>query len=297
MISRRRFVEVLAASALGASRQRALAASYLEFLAIGDWGIAGSPLLQPIARQMSITAKEINSAFVVTTGDNFYPAGVTGTDDPLWQKVFGDVFTSNELRRPWYPVLGNHDWRGNVEAQIAYSGVDTRWRMPARYYVHSQILTGSVSADFFHIDTSPIIKPALLKGAEDSQLQWLDQVLSASTAMWKIVVGHHPVYSGGEHGNTPELIEKLLPLLKAHGVQVYMNGHDHDLQHIVLDGINYITCGAGAQPHVAGQVDGTAYHADKPGFAAVSISPSHFRYRFVGIEGEVLYEAAVPRST
>ena len=39
------------------------------------------------------------------------------------------------------------------------------------------------------------------------QLEWIEQTLAASTADWLFVVGHFPVYSGGSHGNTPELQE------------------------------------------------------------------------------------------
>ena len=39
------------------------------------------------------------------------------------------------------------------------------------------------------------------------QLEWLTTTLAASTADWLFVVGHFPVYSGGHHGNTPELVE------------------------------------------------------------------------------------------
>ena len=53
--------------------------------------------------------------------------------------------------------------------------------------------------------------------------------LAASQARWKIVIGHHPIYSGGEHGDTAELIENILPLLHEHKVQAWFNGHDQDV--------------------------------------------------------------------
>lgn len=45
-------------------------------------------------------------------------------------------------------------------------------------------------------------------------LQDLEEALTASNATWKVVVGHHPISSGCEHGNTTELREYLLPVLK-----------------------------------------------------------------------------------
>jgi hypothetical protein len=35
---------------------------------------------------------------------------------------------------------------------------------------------------------------------------------------------------GGEHSDSAELIDNVLPLLLKHKVQVWLNGHDHDLQ-------------------------------------------------------------------
>lgn len=53
--------------------------------------------------------------------------------------------------------------------------------------------------------------------------------LQASSATWRIVVGHHPVFSTGEHGSTPELVEHILPLLKV-GAAVTKQGEDKLLE-------------------------------------------------------------------
>lgn len=42
----------------------------------------------------------------------------------------------------------------------------------------------------------------------------LKQALNKSSAKWKIVVGHHAIRSAGHHGDTPELISLLSPMLK-----------------------------------------------------------------------------------
>ena len=39
-------------------------------------------------------------------------------------------------------------------------------------------------------------------------------MLQASDARWKVVVGHHPVFSTGEHGSTSELMKHILPVLE-----------------------------------------------------------------------------------
>eukprot|EP00463_Aulacantha_scolymantha_P002274 TRINITY_DN295_c0_g1_i1.p1 TRINITY_DN295_c0_g1~~TRINITY_DN295_c0_g1_i1.p1 ORF type:complete len:162 (-),score=29.94 TRINITY_DN295_c0_g1_i1:447-932(-) len=86
---------------------------------------------------------------------------------------------------------------------------------------------------------------------DQPQLDWIKTTLNNSTADWKIVIGHFPVYSctTGEHGDTPKLIKDLLPILKAGGADLYFNGHDHILQHIFRDGIHFFGSGAGARRH------------------------------------------------
>ncbi len=54
-----------------------------------------------------------------------------------------------------------------------------------------------------------------------SELKELEANLALSTAPWKIVIGHHPVFSSGSgHGGSPELITNLKPILQQYGAQV-----------------------------------------------------------------------------
>lgn len=46
------------------------------------------------------------------------------------------------------------------------------------------------------------------------------------------MIGHHAIRSIGHHGDTEELTQQILPILEANEVDVYLNGHDHCLQHI-----------------------------------------------------------------
>lgn len=60
----------------------------------------------------------------------------------------------------------------------------------------------------------------------------MDLALKQSHAKWKIVVGHHTIRSAGHHGDTEELVNQLLPILEANNIDLFINGHDHCLQHI-----------------------------------------------------------------
>lgn len=66
--------------------------------------------------------------FIISVGDNFYTNGVASVDDPMWKTSFEDIYKGANLFIDWYPVLGNHDYRGNPQAQIDYSKRSRRWK-------------------------------------------------------------------------------------------------------------------------------------------------------------------------
>ena len=254
-------------------------------------------------------AARIGSAFTVSVGDNFYDTGVQSVSDPQWRTSFEDVYIHPALQTPWYVALGNHDYRGVPQAQVDYARTSPRWRMPARYFTHSHAAPDGQRVDLFVLDTSPMVRrydsiteATQLRANVESQdvpaqLRWLDAALGRSTAAWKIVAGHHPVFSGGsEHGSTPELIAQVKPLLERHGVQLFMNGHDHDLQHIVVGPVTYICTGAGSKTRPPSAIAGTRFCSDRSGFTAYRIMGNRLHIDFVDYIGAVLHRAEVART-
>ncbi|CAA0831794.1 Purple acid phosphatase 17 [Striga hermonthica] len=80
-------------------------------------------------------------------------------------------------------------------------------------------------------------------------LKDLESALMKSKARWKIVVGHHAIRSVSHHGDTHELVHRLLPILRAYEVDLYLNGHDHCLEHISdrTSPIQFMTSGGGSK--------------------------------------------------
>ena len=107
------------------------------------------------------------------------------------------------------------------------------------------------------------------------------------------MVGHHPVFSGGVHGASWGLIRYLKPMLERYGVQVYLNGHDHDLQHVVVDDVHYLTCGGGAEPREVEAASGSMFSRSTLGFMAATVTKTAFSFSFVGDDGGQLYEATI----
>ena len=68
-----------------------------------------------------------------------------------------------------------------------------------------------------------------------NQLQYIEaqlQEAALNPPSWLLVVGHYPVFSAGEHGDTTELKTYLLPLLEKYNVDAYFCGHDHISEHL-----------------------------------------------------------------
>lgn len=293
------------ANGLGFGRQDKMAGGGLTFLATADWGMDGQHSQRDVARAMGEAGARYEAQFVAAVGDNFYDAGVASIDDPHWKNSFEDIYTAPALQRPWYAVLGNHDYGGSPEAQLGYAKTSDRWRMPARYFVQSMMAPDGAAVDLFFIDTAPFLesyrnsdKASLFRANirsqdTDAQLRWLEAGLKKSTARWKLAFGHHPVFSGGVHGDTKELVALLEPMLRGHGVAAYISGHDHDLQHIERDGVTYIGTGAGAETRHVKQVEGTVFCSEEPGFTAYRVTASRLEIEFISHTGASLHKAVV----
>ncbi len=273
------------------------------FIAMGDWGRGGSDHQRDVAVQMGRAMQGLDGGFVLAVGDNFYESGVASADDPQWRTSFEDVYTHPALQRPWFVALGNHDYKSNPQAEVDYTARSTRWRMPRRYYRVAPEEHGMAGIDLFVIDTSPLVHKyrekveariaANVAGQDPAaQLGWLDKALTASTAPIKLVAGHHTLRSGGSsHGDTPELVEQLLPILQRRGVLAYINGHDHDMQHIRRDGLDYICCGSGSQVRPVSAVEGTRFCLSRSGFAQFTRTRDGLGLTFRDYTGAEVYRA------
>lgn len=282
----------------------------LHFIAMGDWGRNGADHQKEVAAQMGKTATEINAQFVIATGDNFYPSGVISEWDPLWRYSFEDIYTDFHLQWDWYSVLGNHDYKSNPDAQVKYSAISRRWKMPARYYSKKFFINGDSNQVLLvaFIDTNPLI-PEFYKNAEygpnvrtqDSarQKKWLAKVLgdTAKNIQWKIVVGHHPMFTAGSRWDgydTKAIRNSLKPLFDKYGVDVYLAGHEHSLQHLKPAGkTHHFISGAASEKTAVKQYVLSEMAASEYGFMLFSVTGNELLLQTIDYTGKIIYTTTV----
>lgn len=263
----------------------------LNFLIVGDAGTGEEPQ-KVVATGMHRVASKRSSAFVLYLGDNFYESGVTSVTDTLWKTAFENIYTQSSLQIPFYAILGNHDYLGNEEAQLEYALTHPRWKMPARYYSFSSGLSPGDSIRFFALDTEMLLNEN--SDEAKNQLLWLDSELKKSTAIWKVVFGHHPVRSNGDHGDTGELVALLKPILERNKVTAYFCGHDHHLELIKPEnGVNYIVSGAGARKRDVTLRKNTKFAFAGFGFVSVDVSAHQFDVTFHARFGNQIYKEVI----
>ena len=256
----------------------------VRVLAFGDFG-NGSEDQKKVARTIASYHQNQRFDFAITLGDNFYSTGMESPSDPRWRTWFEDLY--GPLAIPFYASLGNHDWGhpDSPAAEIMYSGLTPSWRMPAAYYTFT---AGPVQ--FFALDTQSV-------ALAQKQREWLDRELAKSQARWKVVYGHHPIYSDGNYEDRPDLIASLLPIL-ADRVDAYFCGHDHNLQALRPQrGVRFYVAGGGG----AGLYDVTPsprslFVGRTNGFAVVEADASRLVVKLVDGTGAVVYDESITKS-
>jgi tartrate-resistant acid phosphatase type 5 len=248
----------------------------VRVLAFGDFG-DGSPRQEHLAESMRRLHAQKPFDLGLTLGDNFYPAGVSGPTDARWQRDFARLYEPMRIR--FYATLGNHDWilADSPAAEVLHATQPGYWRMPAVRYT---FVAGPIQ--FFAIDTNLVTR---------AELDWLDRELARSTARWKIVYGHHPIYSYGAHGDEPAVRDNVLPLLRGRA-QVYLCGHDHDLQHLAPDGgVHFVIAGGGgAQPRRTSGGPRSLFAASGNGFAVIEATRKTLAVSLVGDDLKTLHK-------
>jgi len=191
-------------------------------LVLGDFGGGGEDERRVASAMEQVAAVE-DVAAVVTTGDNFYHGDV----DAMWNEPFGWV-ARQEI--PVWAAWGNHDLANPARSRL----VTEVLAPPGRWYA-----TPLGPATLIVLDANQPRDPA--------QRAWLLEQLSAPDTGPRLVVFHQPAFSCGSHGSTRAVDEAWVPLFARYGVDLVLNGHDHDYQRFLVDGVTYVVTGSGGR--------------------------------------------------
>ena len=245
----------------------------INILSVGDWGSAalgGYHLknAQNTASAMKRYASKYKPKLVLNTGDNFYYCGIQNSSDAQISDDYLDLFGNIGL--PWYNALGNHDYGFNPDAQLELNQTIPEWIMDARYY-HRRVdfNSGIAALNIIALDTNPCVNDYrgddrtkwdpcgiqyplcspvagkcmfhenIVNQSCKTQLDWFNATLSRiPPSEWVFVIGHHKA-------NEIDA-EDFQSLLGSDRVNLYLNGHTHNLEHYSIDGdAKYMTTGAG----------------------------------------------------
>ena len=254
-------------------------------ISIGDWGgyaLGGyhQQNVQFVATAMYKKSRTTNLTAILNTGDNFYYCGIQNITDFQIKRDYIDLFSM--MNKPWYNTLGNHDYGYNVTSQVELSNILKNWIMPDRFYWQQIDLGSGIVVNLIVLDTNPCV--SAYRSADKSgwdpcgvkyptcsinhtdddfegpcqfhtniieqnctvQYEWFKDVLTTILSedperhQWNIVMGHHPIDEIDEVDFTSYIESEFIDL--------YINGHQHDLEHytMVSGKGKYITTGAGS---------------------------------------------------
>ena len=237
----------------------------VRFFAVGD---AGEPdrdhpghindAAQQVASRVGAVCKAKGGCdFGVFLGDNIYRTGI-GSLDPneksqLHFRDFVAAYTSalGDGKFPLFFVLGNHDWGPSF---VGYGAAPTTARADRELESVARCLNCRGAAHFYDVVAGPVHLFAwdtnylvhqcdeLATNCELTGSEKLDGPRH-SKATWRLVLGHHPYFSNGEHGDAGTFREgsgfavwpgkgfrKLMDDHVLGVADLYLAGHDHNLQ-------------------------------------------------------------------
>lgn len=130
------------------------------------------------------------------------------------------------------------------------------------------------------------------------QLQQYDQIFTDTQDEWRIVVGHHPMYSAGGHGDNEDVTREFAQRFQRDKVAVFFAGHDHSLQFLKNPkyDTNVIVSGAGStvkfdiKPHPFLQK-----YEQESGFSFVQVDQKAMNIKFVNLRGEQTNEINIQK--
>jgi hypothetical protein len=272
----------------------------VRLAALGDTG-RGDPNQRRVAKGVVRACQERGCDAIALLGDLLYPNGMESDDDPRAADWIAAPYAPVGV--PLLLVLGNHDYGRGRDRESARRLL--RWArshpgivLPAEAW---DVRVGAVH--LFGLDTN-----TAFQFGDAPQRTWLTRGLDESDAPWKVVLGHHPYLSNGDHGNAGSYEGwSGVPIMSGAGLlrlfegalcgraDLYLAGHDHNRQLLEACGVDLVVSGGGsATTPLVDRGNQPRFASAEPGFAWLELGADTGRIVFMDADGnaEREYEIA-----
>lgn len=285
-------------------------------LFFGDWGWESDVAGQAETAQQMVKYVQrhgLRTEALLMLGDSWYGPMPHGSKDMRWKVQFEDMYPQSSFDCPAYSIMGNHDYqrmpadvvKTEIELEYAakggFDGKGTRWTQPSLWYSftfpkRNPLMTViALDSNVHGGHPANAVNFTLTKEQQAEQLVWFKKELEKPrTTPFLAVMGHHPIFSNGPHGDHKILIEEWEPLLREHKVDLYLAGHDHDLQHLEFEGhpTSFVCSGAGGADLYDLKIAESARgpYAEKIyGFSHLELTRERMVLRHIAADGRVVH--------
>jgi hypothetical protein len=201
------------------------------------------------------------------------------------------MYDPHRLDFPFYISLGNHDYdhdKYRIEFAYAREHPESRWKQLGRWY------RIDLPADH------PLATLIILDSNHDNltKTQWIEQEkflegeLSKPRAAWTMCVAHHPLFSNGLAADNGILQHDWGTLFQKYNVDLYLCGHEHNLQHIEVAGWKtsfVLAGGGGAHSHPIVRDRRGPFSRSIYGFVHFDFSPGRVMVHYIGADGKPVH--------
>ena len=234
---------------------------------------------------------------VLTLGDNSYPDGSAENYDECYEPTWG------QFKERTRPAPGNHEYEtGGASAYFDYFGKAAG--DPDKGYYSYDLGSWHVVAL-----NSNCGEGELRCGPGSPQGRWLKEDLAANDEeACTLAYFHHPLFASGSYRPGIARVGRLWETLYAAGVDVVLNGHDHNYQRFAPQdpwgranpegGIRQFVVGTGGRSlyEISVPIANTEVHNDDAyGVLKLTLHPKKYEWEFVPVEGETFSDSGGSR--
>jgi hypothetical protein len=227
---------------------------------------------------------------VATLGDNQYDnatlAQFNASFDPTWGR----------LKAETHPAIGNHEVETDRKATGYFQYFGAAAGDPTKGWYSYDLGTWHVIV----LNSNCLLIGGCGPGSPEEQ--WLSSDLAAHPNLCTLAYWHHPRWTSGEHGNNP-ILDTIWQDLYGAGVDVVLNGHDHDYERFApqdpwgrLDtarGVREFVSGTGGSRFetLATRQPNSEALSQTFGVLALTLHPGSYDWRFVPQPGKTFTDS------